>query len=160
MPRPPSLPAIAFALALAAGPASADTADVQGAARAIDGDTLVVDGRQFDLFGIIAPRFNQQCRVERVSWSCGREAARALDRLVRGQAVVCQPREPAPPYGPTARCLADGVDVADAMVQRGFAISWKAVEPYWSSEQTARALQMGIWRDGDIDPWLWRPEGG
>lgn len=47
--------------------ASAGTAAIKGQARAIDGDTLVVDGRQFDLFGIIAPLFNQQCQLDRAS---------------------------------------------------------------------------------------------
>jgi endonuclease YncB( thermonuclease family) len=140
-------------------PAPAGTAAVEGQARAVDGDTLVVDGREFDLFGIVAPRFNQQCQLDRLSWSCGREAARALDRLVRGRPIHCEPREPMPPYGATVLCTVGGADVADAMVQRGFAVAWKAVEPYWTSEQVARALALGIWRDGDIDPWLWRPEG-
>ena len=42
-------------------------------------------------------------------------AAGALDRLVHGHLVTCEERQPKPPYGPTARCVANGLDLADAI---------------------------------------------
>lgn len=143
-----------------AEPAGADNGEVRGLADVIDGDSMVIDGRPVDLYGITAPRFNQQCQADEVSWSCGREAARALDRLVHGHAIVCTPHDANTETAMVARCMIDGRDVAEAMVERGFAVAWKQVEPYATAEQGARALRLGIWRDGDIDPWLWRPDEG
>jgi endonuclease YncB( thermonuclease family) len=152
--------AMGFAAALAAAAAGATAADrLEGEAEVIDGDSLTIVGRPINLFGVTAPRFNQQCRDDRVSWSCGREAKRALDRLVSGHVVICEivpgSDEPA-----LARCAANGLDLAEAMVERGLAVSWTDPPDYVGVEQQARVLRIGIWKGGDIDPWLWRPSGG
>lgn len=147
-------------VALGSG-AGAEQAVLRGSAEVIDGDSLTVAGREIDLFGITAPRFNQQCPSDRLSWSCGRAAARALDRLVAGHEVACEPTAAAAASARlVARCTAGTVDIAQAMVERGLAVAWTNAPPYLAAEQLARALRLGIWRDGDIDPWLWRPEEG
>jgi len=148
------------ALLASANPAGADDAELRGLADVIDGDSLILDGRPIDLYGVTAPGFNQQCHSDRLSWSCGRAAARALDRLVRGHPMVCVTEEPPTEAATVARCTVDGRDLAEAMVERGFAVAWRRVEPYATAEQGARALRLGIWLDGDIDPWLWRPDEG
>ncbi|MEX2647449.1 MAG: thermonuclease family protein [Alphaproteobacteria bacterium] len=161
--RVATVAAWSFAGILAAfGPtAEAEQAVLKGSAQVIDGDSLTVAGQAVDLFGITAPRFNQQCRSDRVSWSCGRAAARALDRLVAGHEIACVPRQPSAASAHlVARCTAGSIDVAEAMVERGFAVAWKDAPAYVAAEQLARAQRLGIWRDGDIDPWLWRPEEG
>lgn len=141
--------------------AGAEQAVLKGSAEVIDGDSLTVAGQAIDLFGITAPRFNQQCRSDRLSWSCGRAAARALDRLVAGHEIACEPRPPSAASAHlVARCIAGSVDVAEAMVERGFAVAWKNAPAYVAAEQHARVQRLGIWRDGHIDPWLWRPEEG
>lgn len=53
-----------------------------GGARAINGDTLDVDGKRVCLHGIDAPETGQTCRRRLRIWACGVEATRALERLI------------------------------------------------------------------------------
>ena len=70
-------------LGVLVGMASVDVALANSsvAAQAISGDTMVIDGREVRLYGAIAPHPNQQCHTDNISWSCGRDAWRALKRL-------------------------------------------------------------------------------
>ncbi len=55
---------------------------------AIDGDSLRKDGSELRLFGIDAPEYNQNCSNRMGGdYPCGREAQRALARLI-GQAEL------------------------------------------------------------------------
>ena len=49
-------------------------ADVQGAARAIDGDSLFVGRHEVRLQGIDAPEGKQTCTRQNATWDCGNAA--------------------------------------------------------------------------------------
>lgn len=125
--------------------AGAAQADVRGAARVIDGDTLDVAGVQIRLFGVDAPELGQPCG----DWSCGRWARDELARLIGGRQVTCsagaQDR-----YGRLlARCDAGRGDLGLAMVQRGAAFAYRRyATDYVGAERQARASERGLWRDG------------
>ena len=58
---------------------------LSGPARVVDGDTLEVGGERVRLEGIDAPESAQTCqRSDGKAWSCGKAAAKALERLVAG----------------------------------------------------------------------------
>src|SRR5688500_1423168 len=64
-------------------------ADVTGAARVIDGDTLDVAGVRVRLLGVDAPEGKQTCERGGVAWLCGQEAGKALRELVGTAVVSC-----------------------------------------------------------------------
>src|SRR5258708_39535041 len=104
-------PVLTVALALLAAPAAADTAEVVG------GDTIRLNGKTFDLWGIDAPEAEQRCG----SWPSGREAAEHLKQFIAGKAVTCEPKA-TDRFGQTlALCRADGVDLGEMMVRDGYA---------------------------------------
>lgn len=87
-----------------------------GAARIIDGDTVVIQKTQIRVFGIDAPELNHPY---------GQKAKWALVKLCKGQAVRAQIVE-VDHFGRTvAKCsLADGRDLSAEMVKLGLAIDW------------------------------------
>ena len=56
--------------------------------RAIDADTVDVDGARYRLFGIDAPEARQTCRAWGRRWDCGAAATEAL--MSRSQGMTCE----------------------------------------------------------------------
>lgn len=89
---------------------------LRGAARVIDGDTLLIDGVAVRLCGIEAPATDQP-------W--GIEAKYALIRLCRGQRLLAMVEAMPLPGQVMVRCqLPDGRDPAAEMVRAGLALDW------------------------------------
>ena len=65
-------------------------ADITGAPTIIDGETLVVGGKRFTLWGIDAPDPRQTCIIRRRDYNCGRISTTALMDLVAGVNVTCR----------------------------------------------------------------------
>ena len=85
--------AMTFSLLHPAHPAAGELGDaVAGPATVIDGDTLEVAGRRFDLLGIDAPELNQTCQWPNKEIPCGEIALGALMDLTTAVQVLCEPR--------------------------------------------------------------------
>ena len=142
----------AVAAVLTAWPA---TADIQGAPTIIDGDSLEVEGRRFDLFGIDSPEPGTICWKENGdSFDCGRIATTALLDLTAGLEVVCTPLD-RPDSNETgaiwATCTADGFNLNRNMVHTGWAIADRsATDVYVDTEHEAKTAKRGLWR------WSWK----
>lgn len=121
---------------------------IEGAARAVDGDTLVVAGERVRLFGIDAPEARQTCDLRGKPWDCGAFATRALrSELARGP-VACTVEVPADAYGrPVAICRVGGRDIGRALVRQGAATAYgRYSDRYLADEATARAAGAGLWQ--------------
>jgi len=132
--------------------------DAQGVARAIDGDSLIVSGREIRLHGIDAPELAQSCkRKDGAAWRCGREAKRVLARLVAGKQLRCEGLDE-DRYGRlVARCLAGKTDINRAMVMRGLAVAYADHSlAYVADEADAKAARRGIWQGTFKRPGDWR----
>lgn len=70
------------AVALFTMPAAAESV------RAVDGDTLELDGTAYRLWGVDAAETRQKCAD---GWPAGAMASRALFNLMAGRAVTCEP---------------------------------------------------------------------
>jgi endonuclease YncB( thermonuclease family) len=114
---------------------------LQARPRVIDGDTLVLDGREVRLAGIDAPEYRQSCERAGKTWACGEAAATALRRLVGTGPVRCEGRR-TDKYGRLlARCTASE-DLGEQLVRDGFAVAYG---DYEAEERTAKAARRGIW---------------
>ena len=129
-----------------------------GTYAAIDGDSLRKDSGELRLFGIDAPELHQTC-ANRMGgdYPCGREAQRALARLIKGYEIKCLVRE-TDRYGRgVAACRAGETDINSEMVRRGWAIAYrKHGSPYGGEEAEARKARRGIWQGSFEDPERWR----
>jgi len=134
------------ALLLLAEPAAAQTA--------VDGDTIKMDGRLYDLHGIDAPEMAQTC-ID--GWPAGFEARKALTELMRGHTVTCEAPIIDLEGKPVATCKADDTDLSSAMVLAGEAFAFTARSAkYVAEEAEANAAARGIHAHNCTLPWDWR----
>ena len=132
-------------------------ATLSGSARVVDGDTLAMDGVRVRLHGIDAPESSQSCRTGGRSWPCGREATRALARLIANRPVACEEQD-RDRYGRVvAVCNVAGLDVNAWMVAEGWALAYRRYSrAYVAQESRARAARRGVWGGEIVAPWEWR----
>lgn len=147
--------AAAFLFAFDSGPA-ADPA-ISGAARALDGRTLVVAGQVVHLQDIEAPPAALICRDGGWEYKCGEDSRKALEQLVANRQVDCTP-SPSANGALIAQCRSEqGVDVAAAMVEAGWAIAdLRRSSRYFPQQATAQNESRGLWRNNFAYPEQWR----
>jgi endonuclease YncB( thermonuclease family) len=162
--RVSGVPALLSAIVLLGGAALLATRldplppPIEARARAVDGDTLRLNGERIRLLGIDAPELAQTCTdAGGGPWSCGEVARRELAGRVAGGAVRCEP-DGHDKYGRVlAYCAAGGQDLGAAMVRAGLAVSYP---DYGGEEAKARAMHRGIWQGPFVMPREWRASGG
>ncbi len=130
---------------------------VSGWARAIDGDSIEVNGVEIRLHGIDAPERGQPCRLRGRRWPCDREARQALASQIRDRHVVCEVRS-RDSYGRlVATCRVAGRDLNAWMVGKGWAFAYRRYSrAYVDEEARARAARRGVWSGEVVAPWKWR----
>ncbi|MFG1360305.1 thermonuclease family protein [Xanthobacter pseudotagetidis] len=116
--------------------------DVSGAARAADGDTLVLNGEHVRLKGMDAPELAQTCTRDGRDWPCGREAKAALAAALKKGEVACTFSERDDYDRPLAHCAVAGADLGALLVRQGLAVAFGA---YHAKEAEARAARRGMW---------------
>lgn len=124
-----------------------------GSARAADGDSLYVAGREVRLAGMDAPELAQLCTRNGKSWPCGQVARQELADRVAGRTVLCRVRGHDRFGRALARCEADGRDLGAAMVRAGYAVGFG---DYAAQEAAARHERAGIWAGAFERPAAWR----
>ncbi len=145
------IPVLAL-LALLPAPAPA----LEGVARVVDGDTLVLNGETLRLYGIDAPEKGQRCDPSGRNWACGDWAAARLRALVIGR-LSCEALD-RDRYGRTvARCHAGGLDIGAEMVRIGAAMAYRRYSSdYIGQEAEAQAALRGLWNGQTAAPETFR----
>ncbi len=135
-------------------------------AKVKDGDTLVLGGKTFRLYGVDAPEYHQTCKdIKGVDWPCGKAARSQLEAYVLPGSIVCEPRATDKYNRKVAKCGSATVpDLAEAMVQAGLAISpaERGAATYGDAEDSAKAAKRGIWQgsfDSPADYRVLHPRG-
>ena len=141
-----------------AWPVVSHAAEITGAARVVDGDTVEVQGVKIRMHGIDAPESKQQCQRSNGEFSaCGKQATLALAEKIDSSPVRCDGRDQ-DRYGRViAVCFLDGTDLNAWMVESGWAVSYrKYSKDYASHEDAARSARLGVWAGKFVMPWDWR----
>lgn len=155
-----------FALALAAlalaalclVPRAGRAESAAEAAAVIDGDTLQLDGRIIQLFGIDAPELGQRCRHDGVLVPCGLHAAFELRKLIglEHAPVHCMP---APEHEDDEGliCFAGELDVAHVLLKSGYVVATTDTsEAYREAQDSAQRARLGLWHSQFVMPEEWR----
>ncbi len=134
-----------------------NTAAFVGKARAVDGDSLIMNGERLRLYGIDAPERGQNCWRSGKEWPCGSRAHAQLRRLVRGKQVECSPNGIDRYDRWLVICTVKGpgkaVEINQTLVKQGWAINYGG---YGEEERIAIKGRAGVW-SGDFDrPQDWR----
>jgi endonuclease YncB( thermonuclease family) len=135
--------------------AGAHAGQIEGEARAIDGDSLSMD---FRLFGIDTPEAEQTCiDAHAQKYPCGQIASDALARLVQDKIIRCEAKT-RDRYGrPVVICYADDIDIGGALVDQGLAVAFRRYsDKYVANEERARAAKRGLWAGTFEMPWDYR----
>lgn len=105
----------------------------------IDGDTILYDGRQAEIWGVIAPAKGEMCTTTQgEKWPCGDRAAEQLSELAADATFVCEEKEPG-----FLLCRTGGLDVGLLLVKEGVV---RARQDYRDAEARAREAGVGLWR--------------
>ena len=147
----------------AAPPRPGPVSSYEGAARVVDGDTLVVTSngstQRVRLYGIDAPESKQSCSFPNGShWECGRRSTEALRKRVAGGRVHCVSVN-TDRYGrDVALCDVGKADLASWMVRNGWALAYRAYggKQFDAAEASAKKARVGVWQGEVTNPWEWR----
>lgn len=142
---------------IVSGMVSPKAQSITGTAKAIDGDTIDMTGQKVRLRGIDAPELRQTCQRDSVIWPCGAQARDQLASMLTGRDVQCDGDGAAAGDILTARCRADGADLAEAMVASSFAtVTVGGEADYGAMAARVQKRKSGIWA-GPFDlPQAWR----
>ena len=152
--------ALIGAALLAAPAAQAQDDTIVGKAFVVDANVLTIKGKKVRLFGIDAPDRKQSCTSEKGgSYPCGVRAANALDMMVRGKEVRCEPRGIGADHLVLATCSLAGLDLASGMVEAGWATANTLFAPqYAATQDAAKTAKAGLWQGEFQPPAEWRAE--
>ena len=140
-------------LALLPLPALADT--WTGHPRIVDGDTIKFEGTRVRLLGIDAFEKRQTCERDGQEYSCGQESIRAMRAFMGTVEVQCEGTHHDKYKRPLVHCHAGDLDLGEAMVRSGWAVSEYGRE-YAPQETDARADLAGAWAGTFTRPRAWR----
>lgn len=131
--------------------------DISGKASVHDGDSLNIHGTKVRLWGIDAPELQQSCQQNGKEIKCGVAAREGLKAIIADQPVRCVKKDIS--YDRmVAQCFVGQVDVAQAVIRRGLAISewYHSKAPYQADEKLAKSDQVGLWAVKFQKPSQWR----
>lgn len=150
-PAPPAVPVPKVDASTLAGGAGQT---IEGTARVVDGDEIVVGDKLVKLYGIAAPD---------ITANLGPDARVALDALVNGQRVSCQAFDRDQNGNAVAQCKLGTDDVAEQMLAQGLAAVYRVSQNptpaerelagvYDAAEADARTQGIGLWMKKPAEP--------
>ncbi len=147
-----------FAIAFIAGSASlrAENASqgsekISGYAMVLSPSTLSMNGKQIELWGMMALADDQQCLKDDRPWQCGEQAEMALKHLAEGLPLTCAVMGVAENGSILGQCSESGGgkphDLARHLIRHGWALSaiGESGKSYVQDEADAKRKRRGIW---------------
>lgn len=133
---------------------------VEGAATALEGDALLLDGEEFRLFGIDAPDPGQMCKNRRgTPYDCFAQSTKELDAILKGRVARCTVKLTPKRERTLVTCTVQDQDIATIMVRTGWALAYRRLSfDYVRDEMMAVSHRVGMWGGRVQPPWEWRDE--
>lgn len=131
---------------------------VYSSARVASGDTLILNGHYFRLFGIDAPENNQTCSDgSGRSYACGRQAAAWLSGWLQDNTLECRVMQQDQNGNMAGVCSLGAYDIGAALVNAGWAVAYtKYTDIYVPYQIQAQENARGLWQGEFYMPWDWR----
>ena len=131
---------------------------IYSTARVISGDTLVIAGRYFRLYGIDAPENNQTCAdANGRPYHCGQQAAAWLKSWLQDNELECRVMQEDANGNMLGVCSLGAYDIGAALVNAGWAVVYKNKHSdYSAAEAEAEREKRGIWQGKFMKPQLYR----
>lgn len=108
--------------------------------------SLKISGYQIYLYGVYIPPTDQTCNTRVRPISCGTRASLALEFAIGADFVRCITRARRSDGSLIASCSANGQDLSEYMLQRGWAVALPdAPFEYAAMEKIARSRGFGVW---------------
>ena len=139
-------------------PSLASAADITGAAKIREADTIQIGNSRIRLAGIDAPSVDQLCLNNKGDrWTCGVAARDELIRHTEGRNWTCHVGQTDRRGRSLARCEVDGENIQRWLVRSGWALAYtRFSRDYEADEAQAREAKVGMWQGAFIAPWDWR----
>ena len=133
---------------------------IEGKAKSLTGDSMLVNGKHIVLSGIEAPELRQRCRrANGRRWNCGRSALNALRRVTGSHNVSCSVADTDGAGRYIATCRIGEKDIAAEMVRNGHVFaSGGFFSSYSGEEDEAEERKLGIWTGDAQRPAEFRAE--
>ena len=145
---------------------SSEYKKIQGYAKVIDGDSIVIQNQKIRLFGIDAPEKEQQCRkvwltISFLSFNknypCGQLSTNKLKNKIDNKFLICEwiNRDRYKRY--IAECFLNKTNINAWMVRTGQAVAYKKYsKKFVAQENIAKKEKSGLWSGTFEMPWDWR----
>ena len=131
---------------------------IYSTAKVISGDTLVISGHYFRLFGIDAPESNQTCADGNGRpYHCGQQAAAWLKSWLQDNELECRVIQRDTNGNMVGVCSLGAYDIGAALVNAGWAVVYsKHTDIYTPYQTQAQNNGRGLWQGEFYMPWDWR----
>ncbi len=131
---------------------------IYSTARVISGDTLVIAGRYFRLYGVDAPENNQTCAdANGRPYHCGQQAAAWLKSWLQDNELECRVMQEDANGNMLGVCSLGAYDIGAALVNAGWAVVYsKHTDIYAPYQVQAQNNSRGLWQGEFYMPWDWR----
>lgn len=152
---------IVAVIAFAAASDQARAAEISGPARALSGDTLVIEQQRVRLFGIDAPETRQRCWASGVRYNCADQARATLAHLLRDKDIKCRLVRYDAGGQFLGTCTAGALEINRELVRLGWALADRPFTmAYVDEEADAQRRKAGLWMGEFETPWEWRTKNG
>jgi endonuclease YncB( thermonuclease family) len=131
---------------------------LQGRGLVVSAEVLKVGGQVIRLTGVEAPDRNQRCGLPgKRTWTCGRSAEYALQRLAGGKELHCDLSGTDDAGRALGVCRHGDVEINAQLVKEGHVFASEGLLARYSSQQDeARRQKVGIWKGDAERPSVYR----
>ncbi|MFZ8864963.1 MAG: thermonuclease family protein [Rickettsiales bacterium] len=130
---------------------------IEGKAKIIDGDSIIIDNHEIRLIDIDAPEYSQKCiDAQKQYYDCGKSAKNYLTEITQNQKIICHISGKDYYSRYLATCYNSIYNINAMLVKNGWAISYSKNNKYYNDEQLAQKNKLGLWQGDFITPKQYR----
>jgi len=130
----------------------ANSKEINGKARIIDGDSVEINNNKIRLLGIDAFEKKQKCYwKDGTKYNCGEKSTSTLHTIISEQPIRCVTKKKDHYKRWLATCYRGTLDINENMVLLGHALSFMS-EKYKDVQKEAKKSNAGAWAGGFILP--------